>query len=244
MNTPDSPAVSVILPTYNEVENIKEMIERINRVLGGNVEIIVVDDDSPDRTWAAVEGMQMKNVRLIRRIGERGLASAIARGIAESAGEIVAWMDCDLSMPPETLPLLVRALSDADIAVASRYAPGGKDLRPLLRTLTSQVINSLSRIFLRIPVRDCDSGFIAAKKHIFNVVPLSTSGYGEYCIDLLCRAAKHGFTIREIPYTFTDRTRGTSKTTQSLLSFCFLGLRYLLCVLKLRFAKQKSVRSA
>ncbi|MEW6200927.1 MAG: polyprenol monophosphomannose synthase [bacterium] len=246
MNSPDSKLktqnlklISVILPTYNEAENIREMIQRINRSLEGAVEIIVVDDDSPDRTWAIVEKMEMKNAKLVRRIGVKGLASAIARGIAESTGEIVAWLDCDLSMPPETLPQLVQSLSDAHIAVASRYATGGKDLRPPLRTLTSKLINFLARIILRIPVRDCDSGYIAARKSVFDAVPLITSGYGEYCIDFLHRAAKHGFIIKEIPYTFTDRSHGTSKTTQNLFSFALLGFRYVLCILKLRFIKIK-----
>ena len=125
------PRISIVLPTYNEAGNIELLIERTLQALGsypGGVEVVVVDDDSPDKTWQLVarKAAQDRRVRLIHRQGESGLTSAISRGIHEAQGEWVGWMDCDLSMPPEQWPQLADTLAGgADMAVGSRYVPGG-----------------------------------------------------------------------------------------------------------------------
>jgi dolichol-phosphate mannosyltransferase len=133
--------VSVVLPTYNERDNIGSLISAILENVRCPTQIIVVDDDSPDRTWQVVEEIRAENdnIELVRRIGRRGLASAIAEGISLSRGEVIVWMDCDFSMPPEVIPRLVEALGDGyDIAIGSRYVEGGKDGREsFTRVLTS-----------------------------------------------------------------------------------------------------------
>ena len=119
--------VSVVLPTYNEKENIVVLIENIFRHLDQNTEILVVDDNSPDGTWKIVEKLTQTypNLRLIRRLNKRGLTSALTDGIKASAGNIVAWMDCDLSMPPEKLKELMNKIDEGfDAAVASRFITG------------------------------------------------------------------------------------------------------------------------
>src|SRR3989344_9502149 len=132
--------VSVVLPSYNEKDNIAEAIERIEKSLGPKLlEIIVVDDNSPDGTWKVVEDLKDSKVRLIRRMNEKGLASALSRGIKESRGSIVVWMDCDLGLPPEDLPHLVAAIeSGADVAIGSRYVKGGADERVWFRGFLSK----------------------------------------------------------------------------------------------------------
>jgi len=123
------PEVSVVLPTYNERDNIGPLIEAILANLDQPTRIIVVDDDSPDGTWRVVEEMAAhdQRIELLRRTDERGLTSALNAGIARAKGRVIAWMDCDLSMPPEKLPELVEALAECDLAVGSRYVQGGRD---------------------------------------------------------------------------------------------------------------------
>ena len=124
--------LSLVIPTYNERENIGSLIQRAHDALAVTArqfEIIVVDDDSPDRTWEVVQTMatDYPNVRLIRRVNERGLAQAVLRGWQEARGKILAVMDGDLQHPPETLPLLINAMEtdEVDITVASRHVEGG-----------------------------------------------------------------------------------------------------------------------
>ncbi len=123
--------ISILLPTYNECENIIPLIQRTLKAISQEKEIIVIDDNSPDGTAVLVEQHFKNNpaVRLIIRKNERGLCSAVQREINEAAGNIIAWMDCDLSMPPEKLPELLDKIikEDYDAAVGSRYAKGGKD---------------------------------------------------------------------------------------------------------------------
>jgi dolichol-phosphate mannosyltransferase len=115
----DTSLVSVVLPTYNERENIGLLIEGILKHVQRPVEVVVVDDDSPDGTWQVVQSMAGKDgrVRLIRRTTERGLTSALMAGIRASRGQVIAWMDCDLSMPPEVLPDLLEVTERVDLAV-------------------------------------------------------------------------------------------------------------------------------
>ncbi len=235
--TPDgSMEVTVVLPTYCEAENIAAMIKRLQKVVPG-AEILVVDDDSPDLTWqiAADAG-----ARAIRRCGERGLASALKRGIDEARGKIVVWMDADLSMPPEDVPRLLDAVrAGAEIAVGSRYTPGGQDLRPPLRVLSSKFINRFANLLLPVKVSDYDSGFVAARREVFDEIPLSAAGHGEYCIEWLCRSGLRGFRIREVGYFFSDRDSGVSKSAAGPLVFARHGIHYLVRVVGLRLKCNK-----
>src|SRR3989344_9613079 len=122
--------VSVVLPSYNERENIIEAIDRISKAVGIHLkEIIIVDDNSTDGTWQLAEEYNHPKVRLIRRMNEKGLASALARGVEEAKGNLVVWMDCDLGLPPEDIPRLLAPLPEHDVVIGSRYVPGGKDNR-------------------------------------------------------------------------------------------------------------------
>jgi len=231
-------ALSAILPTYNERGNILPLIERMRTSLAGIAhEIIVVDDDSPDGTGASVEqyASAHPDVRVIRRVGERGLTSAIQRGIDTSTGDAVLWMDCDLSMPPEAVPDLFRALAHADVAIGSRYVPGGADARddvPLHRLL-SRVLNGCLKWLLGAQVTDYTTGFVCARRAVLDAIRLS-GDHGEYCIDLLHRARKRGFSIVELPYRNTPRAHGESKTAQSALGLLVTGWRYVTTSLRLR----------
>jgi dolichol-phosphate mannosyltransferase len=236
----DSPgsfgSVSVVLPSYNEKDNIVDAVRRIEAALGDALlEIIVVDDDSPDGTWRVAAALADPRVRLIRRIGERGLASALARGTSEAKGRAVVWLDCDLGIPPETIPRLVAALDRCDIAIGSRYAEGGSDNRPPFRAFLSTLFNLGARLLLGGAVRDYTSGFAAARREVLRETPLDPNGFGEYFIDWAYRAARKGHRIVEIGYPFGLRQSGLSKTDSDWLRFCRLGLQYTIHLLSIRF---------
>ncbi|MGQ9793853.1 MAG: polyprenol monophosphomannose synthase [Anaerolineae bacterium] len=230
--------ISVILPTYNERENIVPLIQRALEALSPyQVEIIVVDDNSPDGTWQEVAKLAENDarVRLIHRTQERGLTTAIATGITHARGKWVAWMDCDLSMPPEDLSRLAQALqSGADMAVGSRYLPGGGDVgHSRMALVFSRLINWSASLLLDRRLTDYTSGFIMARREVFERIPLR-GDYGEYCIDLLYRALRTGFYVVEVPYVCVPRRAGESKTATHLLGFFKRGWKYIVTVLRLR----------
>jgi dolichol-phosphate mannosyltransferase len=231
------PKISVILPTYNERENIGRLVERIFRSVNDSLQIIVVDDDSPDGTWKVVQEIAERDhrVRLLRRVGRRGLTSALVEGISLARGEIVVWMDCDFSMPPEVVPRLVREIGAFDIVVGSRYVEGGKDARDSpFRIVTSRLFDRFGSLVLQSPVKDITSGFVAAKKELFDNISLS-GRHGDYCIDFLYRAVRRGFKVKEIPYTNMPRSMGKTKTNPNIFEFLKYGWIYTLTVLRLRF---------
>lgn len=229
-------SVSVILPTYNERDNIGPLIDAVLRALP-KAEVIVVDDDSPDLTWKVVanKAEDDSRVHLIRRITERGLTSAIARGIAESRRQVVAWLDCDFAMPPQRLPDLLAPIlaGQADIVIGTRYRPGGQDAgHSLTGRLFSQAINRFASLLLGGGVTDWTSGFIMARREVFHHVPLR-GDYGEYCIDLLWRAQRGGFRVAEVPYLCGSRHSGESKTALNALGYLQRGWKYVVVILRL-----------
>lgn len=236
--------ISIVLPTFNESDNIIPLVERTLAALADYaMEVVVVDDDSPDGTWRLVADKAARDsrVRLIRRITERGLTSAIWRGIVEARGEWVGWMDCDLSMPPEAWPRLADALRDgADIAVGSRYVPGGADVAhsPTGRAF-SRVINLAAGLLLDWRIKDYTSGFILARRAVFQAITLR-GDYGEYCIDLLYRAVKGGFRVEEVPYICVPREAGESKTAANAWGYVTRGVNYVKTLAHLRFNYQVS----
>jgi len=229
--------VSIILATFNERETILDTIRTIFKHVPDPVEIIVVDDDSPDGTWQLVKNLHDDRVVLIRRHDTRGLASAFLRGIVESRGDIVAWLDADMSMPPELLPAMIDRLTTCDVVIGSRYTPGGSDLRHPVRVYASRLINGLASAVLGYGIRDYDSGFVVLRRSVFDrVLPLPT-GYGEYFIEFIYTCCRKGLRVCEVPYTFADRAQGLSKTFPSLWRFVTLGLRYLVRIFVARFRR-------
>lgn len=227
--------ISVVLPTFDEAGNIAPLMEGILAALGPQVEIIVVDDDSPDGTAQVARQFAQRHpqVRLVRRTTERGLTSAIARGIAESTRPVVAWMDCNLSMPPADLPRLQEALAGRDLALGSRYVPGGRDVAHnwLARAL-SITICRLARALLGGGVLDLTSGFMMGRRYLLEDLGLE-GDYGEYCIDLIQRAQKKGYLLVEVPYMCQPRHSGVSKTSVGLGGFLRRGPGYLATVWRL-----------
>ena len=247
----DDPLVCTVLPTYDERDNIRPLIEGVLESAITPHIVLVVDDDSPDGTWQVVEQVAAERnvdghavVYLVRRTTESGLTSAIQRGIDEAIGthnaDIVTWMDCDLSMPPQDVPALVRALVDegAEMAVGSRWIPGGADVAhgPMARTL-SRVINGYAQALLGSQVHDYTSGFIAARADLLANIRLR-GDYGEYCIDLLGRALRMGYNVVEVPYVCVPRTAGDSKTGANLADYLGKGRKYVTAAWRVRWGKE------
>ena len=227
--------VSIILATYNERDNILDTLAGIRRFVPPPLEIIVVYDDSPDQTWKLVADADLPEVTLIRRVATRGLASAFMRGIIESRGDIVGWMDADMSMPPSLLPQMVDGLREADVVIGSRYVAGGADVRDPVRRLASMIINRFAGIVLGYGIHDYDSGFVVLRRSVFDKVSIIPTGYGAYFIEFVYACCRKGLRVREAPYVFRDRTSGASKSFASLWHFAWLGSGYLYRIMRARF---------
>ncbi len=233
-----APLVCTVLPTYNERGNISPLIDGILLHARTPQMVLVVDDNSPDGTWEVVKQLAQRynrptahRVVLYRRIGPKGLTSAIQHGIDMAiytfGANIVTWMDCDLSMPPEDVARLVACVAGgADIAVGSRWIEGGADDAhgPMARTL-SLIINGYAMLRLGGEVHDYTSGFIAARAEVLRSLRLR-GDYGEYCIDLLGRALQRGCVVREAPYRCVPRNAGESKTGANLWDYLVKGRKY------------------
>lgn len=203
--------LSVIIPTYNERENIRPLMERLFMVLDGletGSEVMVVDDDSPDRTWEAARGFESSGrVRVMKRAGRMGLASAVMDGVKEARGDVLCVMDADLSHPPDVIPELLDRLRGHDIAIASRHAPGGGvGGWPLSRRVLSRGAIIMARPLT--PARDPLSGFFVARRGVFEA---SRARPGGFKILLGLIAGPGTRRVAEVPYRFSSRKSGRSK---------------------------------
>lgn len=230
--------ISIVIPTYNERENILPLIKELQIILDKMkelYEVIIVDDNSPDNTINAVKSRfkSHKNIRLYLRKKERGLGSAILFGLKKAKGSVLVGMDADLNHPPQLIPELIHKLDSADIAVASRFIPGG-GMEEKNRYFLTYIFNFFLKHFLGFPTMDNMSGFYAIKRDMLLQLPLEEiyQGYGEYHLRLVYSARKYGLNIREIPVFYPKRTYGKSKT--NLLKVFFL---YLWIALNLRIGK-------
>ncbi len=248
-----TPLICTVLPTYNERDNIAPLINGVLTAAQGKPwrhRVLVMDDNSPDGTGDVVRDLLPRwnsgvehALVLYQRVGEKGLTSAIQKGIDLAiytfGADVVTWMDCDLSMPPEDVPRLVEAALQAgvDLSVGSRWIPGGADIAHdfMARTL-SRTINTYAALMLGGAVTDYTSGFIAARAGVLKQIRLR-GDYGEYCIDLLGRAQKQGYRIVEIPYICVPRTAGDSKTGANLLDYLDKGRNYVTAAARVRFER-------
>ena len=211
--------VLVIIPTYDEAENIADVLGRV-RAAVPDAHVLVVDDNSPDGTGDLVEAMAVDdpNLHLLRRAGKAGLGSAYRAGFAWGADEgfeVMVEMDADLSHDPAALPsLLARVEDGADLAIGSRYVPGGSipDWKWHRKAL-SRWGNRYAGAVLSLDVADATAGYRAYRASALADIDLDSvraDGYG-FQIEMADRVARNGGRIDEVPISFTDRTRGTSK---------------------------------
>lgn len=221
--------ISVILPTYNEKENIIPLIREIEESLSNhklNYEIIVVDDNSPDGTGKTVEEFAKKNkkVKCLIRYDIRGLATAIKEGIQRTSRELIVVMDTDFSHTPSTIPKMFDVLEDNDIIVASRYIRQGAMDAPIHKYFGSFMLNKAIDIILGLKVKDSTGGFLLFKRKSISNLNLDKifKGYGEFCFRLLYLLRKNKKKIKEVPFRYGLRRYGETKTKLLKVGFSYL----------------------
>jgi dolichol-phosphate mannosyltransferase len=217
--------VVVIIPTYNEVENLPSAVAGA-RAAVPFADVLVVDDRSPDGTGALADGMAAADprVHVLHRAAKQGLGAAYrdAFGWALDRGyDVVVEMDADGSHDPGDLPRLLAALVGADLVLGSRWVEGGAVVDwPRWRRVLSRGGNLYTRLMLRLPVGDATGGFRAFRSDVLRALPLAEVSSAGYCfqVDLVFRTVRAGFRVREVPITFRERTRGDSKMSGSIVA--------------------------
>jgi dolichol-phosphate mannosyltransferase len=215
----------IIVPTYNERENIDALLKKVFG-LNLDIEVLIVDDNSPDGTGDRVEELSKSDdrIHLLRRPGKMGLGSAYIAGfkwaLANTDAQFIFEMDADFSHDPGALPQFLEAVKDADLVLGSRYLEGITVMNwPLSRLFLSVGANIYTRIITGMPIKDATGGFKCFRRHVLESLPLDrikSDGYS-FQIEVNYLAWKSKFKIKEIPIIFVDRTIGTSKMSRRII---------------------------
>jgi dolichol-phosphate mannosyltransferase len=220
--------VLVVIPTYQERDNLGPVVARLHAAVP-EADVLVVDDASPDGTGELADEMAAADprIKVLHRTGKQGLGAAYLAGFATALRgdyQIVVEMDADGSHPPEDLPALIAALDDADVVLGSRYVPGGIVRNwPARRQLISRAGNLYSRVALGVQIKDITAGYRVFRRQVLEELDLDQVASQGYCfqIDMAWRAVLGGFRVREVPITFTERQRGSSKMDTSIVVEAF-----------------------
>jgi dolichol-phosphate mannosyltransferase len=216
--------VAVVIPTYNEIANLEDIVSRV-RTAVPSADVLVVDDNSPDGTGDLADKLAASDdhVHVLHRPGKGGLGAAYIAGFGwglERGYGTLVEMDADGSHDPADLPRLLSALEGADAVVGSRWVPGGVVVNwPKSREALSRVGNTYARIMLGINVHDATGGYRAYRASTLQAIELDTVESQGYCfqVDLTLRTINAGLLIREVPITFTERARGASKMSRAIV---------------------------
>ncbi len=214
----------VVIPTYNEADNIRELVSQILRVDPG-VEILVIDDNSPDRTGEVVKELKASNSRihLLERKEKLGLGTAYVEGFRFAIAhcfDFVFEMDADFSHDARELPNFLAQMSNYDLVIGSRYRNGVRVVNwPMRRLLLSYFANVYTRVITGLPVKDATGGFKCFRRKVLESIDLDSvksNGYA-FQIEMTYKAWKKGFRVVEIPITFVDRRVGISKMSKGII---------------------------
>jgi dolichol-phosphate mannosyltransferase len=216
--------ILVIIPTYNEAENIGPIVERLRSAVP-EAHLLVADDNSPDGTGRLADELATADdhVHVLHRLGKEGLGAAYLAGFAwgiEQGYDVLVEMDADGSHQPEELPKLLAALTDADLVIGSRWVEGGQVVNwPKSRELLSRGGNLWTRIALGIPLRDATGGYRAFRRDTLLGLGLNNVASAGYCfqVDLAWRGLKAGYRVTEVPIIFVERERGDSKMSRKIV---------------------------
>ncbi len=215
----------LIIPTYNEANNILEVLDEVLSLNIDHLDVLIVDDNSPDGTADIVKkySLNHSNIFLKEREGKLGLGTAYIAGFEyaiENKYDYVFEMDADLSHDPKVIPEFLKAIEEADLVIGSRYLTGVNVINwPLMRLFISVMASKYTRIITGLPIHDCTSGFKCFRREVLEKIPLhevSSSGYS-FQIEMNFKAWKRGFRIKEVPIIFYDRTVGTSKMSKKII---------------------------
>jgi dolichol-phosphate mannosyltransferase len=216
--------VLVIIPTYNEAENIKPIVARVRSSVP-EAHLLIADDNSPDGTGKLADELAATDdhVHVLHRKGKEGLGAAYLAGFRwgiEGGYSVLVEMDADGSHQPEELPRLLTALKGADLVLGSRWVPGGRVVNwPKSREFLSRGGSTYSRLMLGVGIRDVTGGYRAFRKETLEGIGMEEVASAGYCfqVDLAWRAAKKGYHIVEVPITFVERERGASKMSRNIV---------------------------
>lgn len=216
--------VLVVVPTYNEADNVLTIAERLFAAVP-SAHLLVVDDGSPDGTGALADGLAARDERahVLHRTEKAGLGAAYIAGFAwarEHGYDVVVEMDADGSHSPEQLPRLLAALEHADLVLGSRWVQGGEVVNwPKSREVLSRGGNWWTRLMLGLPLRDATGGYRAYRRTVLDSLPLSQVASQGYCfqVDLAWQTWRAGHDVVEVPITFVERERGESKMSRSIV---------------------------
>jgi dolichol-phosphate mannosyltransferase len=224
-HAPIAPRVMVMVPTYNERENLPDLVAQI-LALPDNIELLIVDDNSPDGTGKIADEFAARNARVhvLHRRQAKGRASAGLAGfraaLADPTIALVVEMDADFSHDPRDIPRLVARACEYDVAIGSRYVSGGQTIDCTPRNVAqSRIINFVNRALFGLNVRDTSGGFKCYRRRVLETIGLDDYVATEYAVGLetLVKCQQHGFTMSEIPITFRNRVRGKSKANLRVL---------------------------
>ncbi|MET8768939.1 polyprenol monophosphomannose synthase [Streptomyces sp. NPDC004658] len=214
----------VIIPTYNEAENIKSIVGRVRKAVP-EAHVLIADDNSPDGTGKLADELaaEDEHVHVLHRMGKEGLGAAYLAGFRwglERDYGVLIEMDADGSHQPEELPRLLTALKGADLVLGSRWVPGGRVVNwPKSREFLSRGGSTYSRLMLDVPIRDVTGGFRAFRRETLEGLGLGEVASQGYCfqVDLARRAVKAGYHVVEVPITFVERELGDSKMSRDIV---------------------------
>jgi dolichol-phosphate mannosyltransferase len=223
-NRPPIGKVVVLIPTYNERENLPSIVSRL-RASVPEADVLILDDNSPDGTGAVADGLAAEDgqVRVLHRPGKEGLGAAYLAGFAwalEKDYDVLVEMDADGSHQPEQLPRLLGALAEADVVLGSRWVPGGSVVNwPIHRKALSLGGNVYTRVLLGMPIGDATGGYRAYRASALRALDLHDVASAGYCfqIDLVWRAVRRSLVVVEVPITFIERTIGDSKMSHDIV---------------------------
>jgi dolichol-phosphate mannosyltransferase len=225
-----SEKTSIILCTYNEAIHIENTILQLEKNIL-NLELVIVDDNSTDGTVDIIKRLNKDNkYKAVFRNKSRSLASAFIRGVIETTGDYIGWIDTNMSELAPKFSLMTEELKkNNDIALLSRYVDGGGDQRILIRSLSSKIFNLICRFTLRSPIKDFTSSIFLMKRKVLDEVTFIGYGHGDFFFEFLYNANKKDFKIKEIPYIQKkDEDISNSKSAPNIIKFLFLGFKYLL----------------
>jgi len=222
--TVSSQRVLVVMPTYQELENLEQIAVRLHGAVP-DAHLLVVDDDSPDGTGQLADQLSAASgwLHVLHRTGKAGLGAAYVAGFGwalERGYDVVVEMDADGSHAPEQLRTLLDALTDADLVLGSRWVSGGRVVDwPRSRELLSRAGNAWTRLALGLPLADATGGYRAYRREVLEALPLEGVASHGYCfqVDLAWQAWRSGYRVVEVPITFVERVRGQSKMSRAIV---------------------------
>lgn len=230
--------IAVVIPTYNEKDNIREIIQEIFSLDISGLEVVVVDDNSPDGTGKIVDELVSRNpkIHVIHRLGKLGLGTAYLEGFRyalDKGAEYIFEMDADFSHDPRRIPAFLEAIHEADLVIGSRFVEWGKNDIGFSRRLVSRLGSLYAQIVLGLPIKDLTGGFNCYRRKVLESIDFNYVHSSNYAfqIEMKYKTFKKGYKVREIPIVFILRQRGKAKFYYKMILESFWT------VLKLRFQK-------